>query len=809
MQKFELLAPAGSLASLKAAVNAGADAVYIGGSIFGARAYADNPETDELIEGIRYCHLRGRKLFLTVNTLFKEEELENKLIPFLKPYYEAGLDAVIVQDTGAMELISEVFPDMPIHISTQAAITMAEGANRLKERFPSITRVVPARELSLAELQRFRQDCSLEMEVFVHGALCYSCSGQCLLSSMIGGRSGNRGRCAQPCRKLYDGRYLLSPKDQCVLANLHELMKAGIDSFKIEGRMKSPEYTAGVVSVYRKYIDRYTEMGCEAYCGWLEGHRRELDRDIDYLKELYNRGGFTEGYLHKYNGPDMMTFDRPNHSGIEVGEVIAVRGREAVICFNRQVYAQDVLEIRDGNSKCFEFTLGQGFDKGETFSAITMKGRNAVRGMKVFRTRCNELLNEIDCNYIDKILKVPVKGSFKAALNQAMILSLSICSENMDSCDRIEIEIEGQIAEASKNAPSTEEGVRKQLIKLGDTPFEMKELVIDIEDGLFIPSGALNNMRREAAKMLEQRTDELYRRTFNESYESGVNDKTEANLSDDLNMSECDADVSRPAKVFSIWSKEQLDPVIDAFKDTDDRVDIYYNMSSYKTEILDDMIKFVSESGINGCLYVGLPYVSRADVYDRLKEFVDKICASDPEIRFLARTREEAELLDKAGCEYRTDYNIYGMNKRALNALTKEFTLPQELNGEELRQVATKDAELIVYGFQPVMFSAQCVYKNKFGKCRGIVGADFTSFTDELGHDFRARQLCAFCTNVIYNSARLDLTDRMDKINELGIGRIRYDFTFENVEEIRKILAGDTATDGEHCTGGHFSRGVM
>lgn len=788
MKRFELLAPAGSLASLKAAVNAGADAVYIGGSMFGARAYADNPETDELIEGIRYCHLRGRKLFMTVNTLFKDEELEEKLVPFLKPYYEAGLDAVIVQDTGAMELISNVFPDLPIHISTQAAVTMAEGANSLKNRFETITRVVPARELSLEELTRFRRDCGLEMEVFVHGALCYACSGQCLLSSMIGGRSGNRGRCAQPCRKQYDGKYLLSPKDQCVLANLHELMALGIDSFKIEGRMKSPEYTAGVVSVYRKYIDRYEDLGHEGYCSWLKDHARELARDIDYLKELYNRGGFNEGYLHEYNGPDMMTFDRPNHSGIEVGEVIAVRGREAVIRFSRQVYAQDILEIRDGNDKIFEFTLGQGFDKDETFSAITMKGHNAVKGQTVYRTRCNEILSEIDEKYVNNISKVAVDAEFKAELGRPFRLIMTVGD--------VSVEVTGQTAEPSKNSPSDDAMVRKHLVKLGETPFEMRSLKIDIGDGLFIPSGALNNMRREAVAMLEEKIDSGFRRIF---IGGPVHEALpQKNISEEL------------AKVYSVWTLEQFNAVLEKLDTNDNMSDLYFNMYSFRTDIIDEIAGlFTTKFNENGHLFLALPYISRADVFDKLRIFTEYVLSKYPRINYLARTREEMSLLNELGCRYRTDYNIYGMNRRSAGMLPAEFTLPQELNEEELADVATGKAELIVYGFQPVMFSAQCVYKNKFGKCRGAEGTDFTSFTDELGHDFRARQLCAFCTNIIYNSARLDLTDKTDKISRLGVGRVRYDFTFENADEVKSVIDGRIIVNGDHCTNGHFTRGVM
>ena len=270
MRKTELLAPAGSLESLKAAVNAGADAVYIGGTRFGARAYANNLTEEDMKWAIDYAHLHGVSLYMTINTLLKEKELEEELYDYVKPYYEQGLDAVIVQDFGVLKALSEWFPDLPLHVSTQMTVTGAEGFEFLKD-FPNVTRIVTSRELSLEELQNIRNTTEFEIESFIHGALCYCYSGQCLFSSVIGGRSGNRGRCAQPCRLTYDvldngkcisgkdEKYILSPKDMNTLEILPQLLDMGIDSLKIEGRMKRPEYTAGVVSIYRKYIDRYME----------------------------------------------------------------------------------------------------------------------------------------------------------------------------------------------------------------------------------------------------------------------------------------------------------------------------------------------------------------------------------------------------------------------------------------------------------------------------------------------------------------------------------------------------------------------
>ena len=308
-KRVEILAPAGSFESMKAAVAAGADAVYIGGSRFGARAYAENPEEDRLLEAIDYAHLHGCRLYMTVNTLMKESEMA-ELCTFLEPYYMRGVDAVIVQDMGAFALIRERFPDLPVHASTQMTITGSYGARILKEL--GAERVVTARELSLEEIERIHREVDVEIESFVHGALCYCYSGQCLFSSLIGGRSGNRGRCAQTCRLPYDvkrdgrtlngkdSRYVLSLKDLCTLDLIPDMIEAGIYSMKIEGRMKSPRYTAGVVEIYRRYTDLYLERGRAGY--------RVEEKDRKRLLELFDRGGQTDGYYRRHNGKDMVVW---------------------------------------------------------------------------------------------------------------------------------------------------------------------------------------------------------------------------------------------------------------------------------------------------------------------------------------------------------------------------------------------------------------------------------------------------------------------------------------------------------------------
>ncbi len=337
--RAELLAPAGSYEAMEAAFRAGADAVYLGGSKFGARAYADNLDEEHLIQAIDYAHIHGKHLYLTVNTLLKNKEMERELYDYLKPCYEAGLDAVIVQDLGVMEFIKRHFSSLPIHASTQMTITGAKGAKLIKEAGAS--RVVTARELSLKEIQAIYDETQVEIESFVHGALCYCYSGQCLMSSLIGGRSGNRGRCAQPCRLPYevwkDGKrlnretnaYALSPKDMCTVGILPEIIESGVFSLKIEGRMKKPEYSAGVVEIYRKYLDRY-----------LGGEKRPVVSEKDYqmLLDIYNRDGFHQSYYKVRNGRDMMALQ--NEKKTATGEDIKNVRNEALFERLRQTYLE-------------------------------------------------------------------------------------------------------------------------------------------------------------------------------------------------------------------------------------------------------------------------------------------------------------------------------------------------------------------------------------------------------------------------------------------------------------------------------------
>lgn len=351
-KKFELLAPAGSFEIFKAVIEAGADAVYVGGAMFGARAYANNFTEEELLYAIDYAHLRGRKVYLTVNTLLKDMELKDDLYDYLLPYYNQGIDALIVQDIGAIAYIRECFPDLPIHTSTQMTITSQLAVEQLKQY--DVERVVLAREMSIDEMKAFHEETGMEIEVFVHGALCYCYSGQCLLSSVIGGRSGNRGRCAQPCRlpytvldqehkKIKENTYILSMKDMCGMPNLEELDKAGVYSLKIEGRMKQLSYAAGVVSYYRQVIDQYEKTGIF-----------KVDESVmEGLYQTGNRCGFTNGYYVKHNGKDMITYEKPNFE--KASETFSVEIEKKYTTFSK-IGLKGIFQLYEGTPANFELS---------------------------------------------------------------------------------------------------------------------------------------------------------------------------------------------------------------------------------------------------------------------------------------------------------------------------------------------------------------------------------------------------------------------------------------------------------------------
>ncbi|MDO4322077.1 MAG: DUF3656 domain-containing protein [Lachnospiraceae bacterium] len=815
----ELLAPAGSFESLRAAVNAGADAVYIGGRMFGARAYAENPDEEQLIRGIEYCHLRGRKLYLTVNTLLKEDELTSMLYEYLLPYYKSGLDGVIVQDFGVLRLIRQHFPEMELHASTQMTVTGVDGARTLQRL--GITRVVPARELSLKEIRSIINETGIEVETFIHGAMCYSYSGQCLFSSMLGGRSGNRGRCAQPCRLPYrvsDGpgngkpAYLLSMKDMCTIDLLPDLIDAGIASMKIEGRMKRAEYTAGVVSIYRKYIDRYREQGRQGYCV------SEEDRRI--LQDLYNRGGFSEGYYKMHNGRTMMAMTRPNHQGTEAARVKSAGKGTAEMTALEPLHKGDVLEL----GKEQEITVSREIRENTLFHVRTP--RAALRpGNVIYRTKNEFLLQELQETYIKKDRKEKIKGDLRIFSGSPAILKLW----NESAC----VTVSGMIAEPAENNPTTEDAIRKQMQKTGNTPFVFECLHISLEDGLFVPVRSLNELRRSGLAELEQA---ILRRYQREEYSGtgkihSLEKGRGATSAREMVCSIGDARISGGSPEYklslALMSSGQLEAVLSA---PDIKIDTIYldTMLFCRKETPDeyvpeaeDMIRSVTAAGIKCC--INCPPVFR----DRERKLfgsggMRKLMALAD--GFLLHTIDELAYFgayvreQNPAAELIADDNLYSCNQQAEIFLHEQgivrTTLSSELNFRELMKLGAREKELIVYGYQPLMQSAQCVMKNTSG-CTRIPEAIY--LLDRKGVEFPVLNRCHICCNTIYNSVPLQLGGCRKEIQALSPAYVRLSFTIESAKETRRILMqyadllfaehpayGSDLKD----TRGHFKRGV-
>lgn len=747
--QIELLAPAGSYEIFSAVCRAGADAVYLGGSRFGARAYANNFSEEELKRAIDEAHIHGRRLYLTVNTLLKENELEGELYDYLLPYYEQGLDAVIVQDAGAIRFIREAFPGLDIHTSTQMTVTGRYGAELMKEF--GATRVVTAREMSLEEIRDIRDHVEIEIESFVHGALCYCYSGQCLLSSMLGGRSGNRGRCAQPCRLPYevcDGKkravsdingrklkenYILSPKDMCTVELLPELVESGVYSFKIEGRMKQAEYAAGVVSVYRKYVDRYF-AALERYGDAAKAKEayRVSGEDTGKLFDFGNRSGFSAGYYKQRNGRDMITIEKPNHA----------RGNEA-------------------------------------------------------------LQEEIRQKYVRTEIKEKIKGNLR--------LSKEFPAKIEVSCGEVFVSAEGEIPQRAEKQPLTREKVESNLRKTGNTPYEFSELVLEMEEDLFLPVQALNRLRRDVLDKLSEELTKGYRRSGKKTGE--MPRKAKENTSER-------AEAQRTNLAVSVETREQLS-VVCSFPGADD---VYIDSSCYPEK--NSMLSLTEDiRSIHGCgkraFYI-LPAVFRKDTMEKYKREVQEWMHSGLD-GFVVKSFDELQFVRKEFSPETAvifDHNMYTYNNRA-KALFGQFaplrdTVPLELNRKELSARDNRGSELLIYGNLPLMTSAQCVHANMQGCDRQ---PRVMYLKDRYGKYFPVKNNCRECYNVIYNTAPLLLFDYRKEFEKMGIAFCRISFTTEGREEAERILAlYDTvflagektvreAYDGAY-TNGHYKRGV-
>ena len=479
IRRPEILAPAGTPEAARAALKAGANAIYAGGSLFSARAFAGNFNEEEMIKAIDECHFYDAKLYMTVNTLMKDNEM-GMLVDYMRPYYKAGVDGIIVQDMGVAAVLAREFPDLPLHGSTQMTVCSHYGVELLKKL--GFKRVVPARELSLEEVRAIRENTNMEIETFVHGAMCFAYSGKCLFSSFAGGRSGNRGRCAQPCRQRYNvkdaaSEYAMSLKDMCTLRDVPKLIEAGIDSFKIEGRMKKPEYVASATAAYRMAVDMFFDNNWDVEL---------IDRTYAELMDIYNRGGFHNGYYFTDKGHVMIAADRPNHSGVLVGEVTSVKGPDVFIGLEADVNIRDVLEIREAEVELTSNAAGQA---GETISLKGKELKYIKPGMQVYRTRNNALIDRINKEIIEPEKKLKAQAFVGAYVGEP--LTISICDEHCS------VSVSGDVVEEASSRPTDEQTIIDKMKKTGGTGVEL-DVMCGISPNAFVQMSALNALRRSA-----------------------------------------------------------------------------------------------------------------------------------------------------------------------------------------------------------------------------------------------------------------------------------------------------------------------
>lgn len=800
--RVEILAPAGSMECLKAAITAGADAVYTGGALFGARAYAHNLTEEELLEAIDYVHLHGRRLYLTVNTLIKDREMEKQMYDYLLPYYRQGLDAVIVQDIGLFRFIRKHFPDLPIHASTQMTLTGVDGAKFLEKE--GAQRIVTSRELSMAEVKKIADETELEIESFVHGALCYCYSGQCLFSSFIGGRSGNRGQCAQPCRLLYRtpeakrSQYLLSLKDICTLELIPEMIESGIYSFKIEGRMKKPEYAAAVAFQYRKYADLYlkyyeecpAEEDPAAYA--MKKYRvREEDRQM--LLDLYNRGGFHTGYYHTQNGREMISLNRPNHAGVPAVKVLAKKGRNVTAKALTDLYPQDIIELpmRKGREKADNYTCKDAVRKGMNVQIPVFADTPFKRDEIWMRTRNSTLIDTLREEFVNGKIKERICGTFRLYPQEKATLTVK--------CRDAEITVAGEKAQEALSQPMSRERIEKQLRKTGNTEFEFSFLKAEIGEKVFLPMQSLNELRREALETLEKVICEKYRRSG--EVKDPEEDKTELSMEEEV-LSGWTASVRTAEQMEVILEEEAIGRIY---------VDCTMFPRIWEKDSYVEWITKVHAAGKE--IYLVMPYIFRERTRKQYEAAYNRIFGAGWD-GILIANYESFAFLKEHGYTGRimTDYNLYEFNQESRKFWKEkgvfEFTAPVELTERELQDLRVKDGEVIVYGYLPMMISAGCIQKTTRG-CLKKSGQ--TTITDRYRNPFVVKNECDYCYNILYNYVPLYLGDRMEEVYQIGPGRIRLMFTTERQQEVRQILSayfeGKELPEGTY-TRGHWKRGI-
>ena len=809
----KLLCPAGSFESFKAAVNNGADAVYFGGRDFNARAGALNFTQQELREAIDYAHLRGVETFITINTLYKagspEESELFRAMAFAEEMYEAGADAFIVTDLGLFSLIRRAMPDMSLHASTQMTVHSLEGAALLGKL--GFERVVLSRELSLDEIKLIAAKSGIEAEVFAHGALCVSYSGLCLMSSFLGGRSGNRGKCAQPCRQYYKlfeaGKkraegYLLSPRDIMTLRSIKEIAESGVHTLKIEGRMKSPEYVAVVTKAYREQLDL---AACHIY--------DTADESVKDVTQIFNRGGESSGgYFNTYAGAHMMSIKTPKSTGTYLGKVVSVSKntynngkRKILIKIEDSVVPGDGAEIWTEGENTGSY-ISEAAEAGAIVALYTDGPVKA--GNVVYKSFDKDLSDRAKAMAAADVKKAALSLSLKAKRGEPLEIGLSRGA--------VTVTVKGPVVEASKNQPTTRERILEQVCKMGGTPFEINkaETETDIDENIYIPVSALNNLRRECVqKFGEEYAKSYYRKPAEHSLRFGT-----ALSPAVLAHSEGEEAAGRYSFCIQAVSECQLEAACEEGIEK-----AYFTIEGYGAEIpLGIADKYADKTA----LYIALPKIMRPFDESACKELVRAL--EKTEIRgYLASTYGQLAILrELTKKEVITDYSFNVFNPLSYEYLKSlgaaGVTVSAELSLNELS--AFPGGEAVVYGNLPLMITVNCpvglyAAKEKNGKyCSLKNRAVSYRLVDKTAAAFPVYTDCEGCFAQILNGPKLNMQEKLSAFDETKLDRLRLVFYNEEYDEVKAILKGfRTGTGPGRNTGaagaaqityGHFFKGA-
>ena len=769
MNEIELLAPVGSFDALKAAVQNGANAVYLGGKDFSARASANNFDREELIEAVKYAHIRDVRVFVTTNTLIKQDEIED-FVEYAKFLYDIDVDALIMQDIGVAMLIHELLPDFELHASTQMVAHSLEDVQYLESI--GFKRVVLARELTVDEIKYICDNTNVDIEVFVHGALCVCYSGGCLMSSMIGNRSGNRGRCAQPCRQKYtmidistgeeihsNGEYLLSTKDLNTIEDVDKIIETGVLSLKIEGRMKKPEYVATVINSYRNAIDEYQAT-------------KKVNISTETMEDLYtifNRK-FTKGLILGEVGEDVMNSNVPNNQGLYVGKVVDYNKKAKRL----KIKLEGTLKKGDG------INLGGGtigrIIKGKEIAQIGYKGETieldfigeARKNQPVFKTS--------DTNLIDKAQKTYTQDKeFAKSLIDAEITiklgeypELKLIDKNNNS-----VTVKGdKLVEKALKVALGEEKIETQIKKLGNTPYELDDLKINLDKGVSMPISLINQMRREAIELLDEARIPVKGRAYKDS---------KIKYSPKKYAKDTNSNSKIRVKINNI---EALKSIINLDIDM-----IYYE----DVATLEQAMAMATAN--NKKLIYSAPRIVRNKEYKRLEKS-NEYCKENVQISALGQVKYYKE--NSENVSFDVDYYLNPFNSETINHYKKEgattVCISQELNIHEIKETTKytdMEIETVAYGYIPMMLSEYCPMGvvarscKKDKRCSTCKESKYV-LRDFKGEEYRISQ-DLFCRSTIYNSIANCLINNLDELLDAGINVFRLDFTHESPELISKI----------------------